>query len=633
MTDAAALIEDARGYARDTLNNARLDAQNYMNTIQGIADSTRLVPDSIKAVAPARAYIRSSTAPTYTAPNLDPPSTKPEGPPTLQDIENLAATVVGDVPVNTAEKPEYDAPEKPGMLESFTGNLPWVDTNLVLPSDPSWGKFLEPNWLAYQEVSKGNYTPPTFTQVQRPGDKPVADFDLRTDYEAAYRQGSEFLTVANEYVDTVSAKFVAFFGEIEGRLKEYMQGGTGLAPAVEDAIYARARSKNDAEARRVRDQALADAATRGFTMPNGALLSATQQARQAGADANATAAREIVVMQAELEQKNMQFAITAYSALRTTVVNATIQHIQSLVTINGQAMQFARDLCNQLIQVFDAQVKVYQMEVSLIDSDIKYTDMLLRAEMGKIQVYAAELDAEKTKAQANQSMASVYMAQLESDQKLAMIYKTKIDALIEKKRVERLKIELFQAQVQAYDAKSRAKDAEWRGFAAAVSGEESKFRAYQAEISGFSAEVEAFKAVVDAKKIGMIEAKARNDAQLSTYDQHIKLAMTEIQENIGAFKEKLALEEKKGVDWRWEQQAVAAENQIILEATKNQDMINLMNAKQVFEAELEKYKTQMSVVNPIAQISTTSVSGTNQIAAAALAGMNALAVQYADEAA
>ena len=64
--------------------------------------------------------------------------------------------------------------------------------------------------------------------------------------------------------------------------------------------------------------------------------------------------------------------------------------------------------------------------------------------------------------------------------------------------------------------------------------------------SGFSSEVEALKAVAKAKKTGLIETKARNDAQLSTYEQHIKLAMTEIQENIGAFKEKLALEEKKG---------------------------------------------------------------------------------------
>ncbi|MCU9611831.1 hypothetical protein OEK97_28405, partial [Escherichia coli] len=82
---------------------------------------------------------------------------------------------------------------------------------------------------------------------------------------------------------------------------------------------------------------LSDMAARGFTLPTGALTSALQQARQAGADNNAQAARDIVVLQAELEQKNLQFAITTSAGLRTMIVNASAAYMQHVVSIFSQS--------------------------------------------------------------------------------------------------------------------------------------------------------------------------------------------------------------------------------------------------------------------------------------------------------
>lgn len=631
MTQATSIIDDARRYATNKLGEIASTAGGYVNSLTNLTEgSATLEPESVKEVSPTVPTVWASTKPEYNAPNFDGPTTKPSGPPVLQDIENLAETMIGDEPVNTAVKPMYEMPEKPERLEPFDGNLPAVDTTMRLPPDPQWGNFQEPDWYSYREVPDAEYTPPSFTAVTRPVNG-LRDPDLVKQHQDAYQTGKEYHQFVESYVDGMLGRLTDFYGQLGARLESYMQGGTGLAPAVEDAIYARARSKNDAEARRVRDQAMADAATRGFTMPNGALLSATQQARQAGADANATAAREIVTMQAELEQKNMQFAMTAYSAMRGAIVSASMSYVQTLVQINGQAVEYANALTNQMMQLFDAQVKQYQIEVSMIDYDIKYTDSLLRGELGKLQLYSAQMEGEKTKATMNQSMASVYQSQLESNQRLATMYKTKVDALVEKKRIERLKIELFQAEVQAFEAKSRATESEWRGFTAAISGEESKVRAYQSEIAAFSAEVESFKAIAEAKKVGLIETKARNDAQLATYEQHIKLAATEIQENLGVFREKLALEEKKGVDWRWEQQRVASENEAALAAKRQMDAVALQSAKQQFDGEIEKFKAQLMLATPITELGTKHLNALANVAASSLAGLNSLAVEYASE--
>ena len=47
---------------------------------------------------------------------------------------------------------------------------------------------------------------------------------------------------------------------IEAQLTRYLNGGTGLDPLVEEAIYNRGRARNDFEAKRVQDAALREAA-------------------------------------------------------------------------------------------------------------------------------------------------------------------------------------------------------------------------------------------------------------------------------------------------------------------------------------------------------------------------------------
>jgi len=87
-------------------------------------------------------------------------------------------------------------------------------------------------------------------------------------------------------------QYASQLNALENKLAEFISGQTetGMSPAVEQAIYARSQSKQDAESKRVADEAISRAARMGFTMPSGALMGSMQKARQAAADNNAAIA-------------------------------------------------------------------------------------------------------------------------------------------------------------------------------------------------------------------------------------------------------------------------------------------------------------------------------------------------------
>ena len=122
-------------------------------------------------------------------------------------------------------------------------------------------------------------------------------------------------------------------------------------------------------------------------------VDASQQARQNGADNNAAAAREIVAMQAEMEQKNLQFAVTTSAGLRTAMINATLGYMQSIVTLDGQASEYARSMVNALIETYTATVRTYSARLEGYRTDAQVFQSLIQAALAGIEVYKAEIQA------------------------------------------------------------------------------------------------------------------------------------------------------------------------------------------------------------------------------------------------
>ena len=637
MTQAKALIDAAKTYA-----DGKADAAD------------EILDDAIKAVEWAQ----------WTSFDLDPPSpisltlpvelthppeppeinihdlassdhAKPGNPPTLQDIDSIVSESVGVKPENKTEKPEFDAPDKPSQVDKFKDTAPKISNAFQVPTAPNWASFSAP--------ILGQYTFPTAPQIMLPDapdasipDAPTAPADLAQTMQASYREAApQFITLVNGYVDAELAKLNPEYhrqmARIEGQLTKYLDGGTGLKPEVEDAIYSRARAKNDVEAQRVQTSALADMAARGFTMPNGVGNSMMARARQEAANNNAKAANEIAIAQAEMEQKNLQFAVTTSTGLRTAMVGATMSYMQVLGQLNGQALQYSKAVLDAVVEAYNIAARAFAVRLEQVKTAVVIYDSQVKAALSQVELYRSKIAALQALTQVDQAKVAIYTAQLGSMQALAAVYKVQVDAALSQVEMEKARVSLFQAQVQAYNSEVQANTAEWQGYSAAISGEEAKMRAYNSEVQAFGAEVQAFSALVAAKKASLDGAVAVNQARSADFTHKVEAYRAVIQSNVEEMKGKVGAEAQKVAIFGMQLQDVAAQNELDSTVIKTEAAADTERYKAEWQRKTEAVKLSTAYQNTLATLHLANATIQGNLAGAALAGMNALAVESATE--
>jgi hypothetical protein len=569
------------------------------------------------------------TAPTLVGVTLDLP-TQPTTTLTFQDIP---AIITGTTPEFTAVAPTPGSFSTPSQLAEFTASLPTVDLSAAFPTAPSLITPEAPTMMDYVIPTAPATVMPSFGGV-KPTDIGNAPGDLSATLDTAYHTAApEFVTMVNGYVDAeltkLNPEFHSQMGKIEAQLSTYLAGGTGLNMAVEDAIYARARSKNNAEALRVRDQSLTDAATRGFTMPTGALFSATQQARQGGADNNARAASEIVVMQAEMEQKNLQFAVTTSTGLRTAMVGATMSYMQNLISLNGQASAYAQSVVNALVETYNATVRAYSARLDGYRTEAGVFQTLIQAALASIEVYKAEIQALQALTQVDMAKVNVYRARIDVLTAQTSMYRTQVEAAVSKASLERIKVDVFQAQVQAYSAQVSAKTAEWQGYTAQIAGDTAKVQAYGVQAQAYNSRVLGYKSSIDAQAAVAQAAATTNDARAKQYTATMDGYKTVVQAKGEVARTQLENQRQQVVAFQAEVSAAVAQAQTKTEFYRATSDVAIKNGQLSVEAMLKSAELTQNYGKTIAQLHTANATVHANLAGAAMAGMNSLAVESA----
>ena len=463
---------------------------------------------------------------------------------------------------------------------------------------------------------------PEFLGVS-PGAAPDAPTDLSGQFAQAYSQQSPAMFAAlsgqlDAFMVSMSPQHHNALATLEAKLATFMQGGTALPPAVEDAIYARTRGKLDAEYRRARDGIYDEATKRGFTLPDGAVNSAVAQARIGASDNNAKAAAEIAVKQAELEQQNMQFAVTTSMTLRNTALTASISYHQNLVAINGQALDYAKAIINALVQVYQAQVEAFRAKLELYRADAAVYETRMRAVQTLADIYKAELEAYATAVRVDEVKMNIFRARVESMNSLVGVYRAQIEAVMATVTAEKLKVELFGEQVRAYAVQAQAKEAEWRGYAAAVGGQEARFSAYGREVDAYQANIAARKteieAVLSTNEGAVREYVARVQGYSALVASESQLASTQIEV------QKTQLLAASAEFQARDAQARVAQAYYQTAATLGIEKARVQSSLALSEAEM--YIKQIVAT---AQTATSGAQVYQGLAAAALQGVNAIA--------
>lgn len=526
MTVAEDLIADARTHATDTTTAAIAAMAAAWSVLQGLGAGPPTYPPSIRIDVPSVGD--PGDVPVYTGSTFE--SRTFDGVrPNLFALPDLALPAA---PGEPPEVLEYDPPARPEGEPNadLLGSPPAVNDELEVPAAPD----LLSEISGIQKPTLINITVPTAPTYSEPeflATRPVLNATAPTDLDVMMRD--QYSTISPVMRDAVASQFDAFMDRefpafrtgmaaIEERLATYLEGGTALSTAIENALYNRTLDKTNADATRANQKAWGEAARAGFQVPSAILLAQLIDLDQERRNANARAAIDIAIEQAKLEQQNLQFAVTQSSNLRQIALNAAIAYYNGLVQINGQALEYARSVVDAYVKSFDIAAKYAEMQARIYEAEARVYEARLKGALGAIEAYIARVRGLEAQANINMAQVNAYRARLEAVQAEAAVYKSSVDAVTAQAQIERLKVELYQARVQGYTAQVNALSARYNGYEAAVRGEAAKVQASAEAVRAFSAKVQAYGEVVKAKTAELESRTRGNESLIRAYQVDVE---------------------------------------------------------------------------------------------------------------
>ena len=625
MANVETQITQAQNYAASIKSQADVALAQMQSNINNIGFT--LVSFSGANLPEAPEIPETLTAPVLSPVNLDLP-TEPDTAPEFLPISPIDP---GQVPTLTATSPTLTLPTLPSQAAEFTVTPPSITTDFTFPDLPA--ELVNPVILAptlpdRTEPTAATVALPSFEAVAPTGDL-TAPTDLAGQMVAAYNDIHPAMVATlsahqDAWLSRHNPQFFTQLARIEDQLETYLAGGTGLSAAVEDAIYERAKDKDIAEARRVTRAAYANAAARGFTIPDGAAFSQDARARQAAADNLARSANEIAIKQAEMEQANLQFAVTTSTGLRQAMLSASLSYHSNLIGINGQALDYAKTVVGYVVEVYNLTVRAFGAKLEAYRAEAAVYDTRLRAALADLERYRVEIDALQALTNVDRAKVDVYRAQLGALETRAQIYRTQVQTIVEQASLEKMKIDLFRTRVDAYVATVQGKRAEYDGYNAAINGQEALVRIYGTQVDAWKAEIDGFRANIDAQAATIRAQAQTNDALATRYKAQLDAYSTVV--DARGKKANLELDVQRAELNTFEAQTRATTETVRLQATvyESNARIVLKNTELEVETLLKNAQMVVDRAKTVAELGVASARVYEGMAGAALSGMNTL---------
>lgn len=293
--------------------------------------------------------------------------------------------------------------------------------------------------------------------------------------------------------------------EVLGVIRTLWSGGSGIPPAVEQAMVERALSREDTIANRELDSVAEEFSLRGFTMPTGMQAARTDQMRQDLALKKLSLNRELTIKFAEWQIENIRFGVQQAIAAENVFVNIFLNSAQRVFEAAKFQIESQLNIYNAQVALFNARMNGYQIEASVFDT-------LVKAELSKIEVFKAEIEAEVARGQINEQKVRTYTAQVQALQTEVEIYKARMQGVQVQSEVIRNQIEAYKADVQAYGERIQADKVRFDAYESQVKGEAAKAGIIDAEARAYAALVrgKSSAADIDVKRAELIIQKNRS---------------------------------------------------------------------------------------------------------------------------
>jgi len=501
----------------DLLNTYAADAYlttvKYMKVISDLANALE-VPDvgDIQVpqvtIAPVDYSVRPSLG------NLALPNDWPVNDAVAPNLTALPALVPVTFPVLSVVAPVYTEYAAPTM-DNITapGDLPTINPvsipvapSIALPSPPTFDEILI--------ASAPDITLPVF-------DAEIPVFAL--DEPISFSWGEP------TYVSDIWADLLAKV------LYNIQNGGTGLEVAVELDLYNRHLDRVADENAKAVIEVEEYFASRGFTMPPGALAGAINEISQQIVRNNLAASRDITISQAELAQKNTHFIYELGFKLEGMLRDFYTSCTNRVLDAAYKAAENAIARYNAQVQKVNLDLDVYKTKASVYEAQVK-------AALVSVEIFKAQIEGSKVTAEVQKVLSDIYDSQVRAVKTYTELYVAEMQGAKIASEIELTKLEIYKAETQTFIARLDGEKAKLGIFEAQLRGEGVKADVYKAQVSAFGTEVDAASKVLLgriseldlAAKVNGFELD-RYKTELSAYEVKTRAKLSEIQALVSGF--------------------------------------------------------------------------------------------------
>lgn len=314
--------------------------------------------------------------------------------------------------------------------------------------------------------------------------------------------------------------------EVLVQIRRLWDGGSGIPPAVEQAMVERAMSREDMIANREIDAVAEEFSLRGFTMPNGVQAARADQMRQDLAVKKLALNRDLTIEFAKYQIENVRFAVQQGIAAENVFVNIFLNMAERL-------FQAAKFQIESQIQIYGAQVSLYNAQINAYQIRAQVFDIQVKAALSYIEVFKAEVEAEIARGQINEQRVRTYSAQVQALMTGVEVFKAQMQGAAVQADVIRNVIEAYKADVQAYAERINADKVRFDAYEAQVRGEAAKAGIIDSEARAYAALIQGKVSLADIESKRADVYIQRNRLLLEAYVAELDAEKTRIQSQVG----------------------------------------------------------------------------------------------------
>ena len=403
--------------------------------------------------------------------------------------------------------------------------------------------------------------------------------------------------------------FSPVLDDLRAKIRAIFAGGTGLPAAVEQALFDKAASREEAQVVKNTQEAFDTFARRGFAMPPGMLVAQVNAAREEGQLRVNAINRETFIEAAKWQLENLKMAVEQGVAAE----NMMIQLHNNAVNRGFEAVKAVLDgniaLYNASVGLFNARQNAFQVAAGVYKTKID-------AELSRIEVYKAEIEGVRVRGERNEQRVREYTARLQAVSQQVEIYKAQMQGAQVEADVTKSIIEAYKSDVDAYAAKLQAEKVRFEAYESQVRGELAKAQILDVDARVFATQMQG--AEIDANiKAKEVEAEvAVMNAQTQRFIAELERSKVEIQEASERVRAKLGYMSAQTQALAVDNDAKRAEREADIRIGEQQLQATIEAAK----VAVAQYQATASTAVEQARLRVTAIQGASQAASTLAAG-------------